>query len=137
FARFDEQIGDLGGMVIVAGRDGLVAGIVGKSLVPIFLKALASGTDHALLALLALGVLSKKFLILALGSVGLLFVPVGVVDAILPIFFGGFFLVPVINVVIGAFADYYAAALACAAITQTDLVYLQPGQDRWLLFVRR
>src|SRR5262249_43915156 len=69
--------------------------------------------------------LAQVLIVHALGSVGLLFVPVGVVDAILPIFLGGFFLVPIINVVIRAFADYYAAALACAAIDHRYLVDAQ------------
>ena len=65
--------------------------------------------------------LAQMFLIHALRGGDLLTIPIGVVDAILPVFFGNFLLVPVINVVVGAFAYYYAAALACASIAKRHL----------------
>src|SRR5262249_19993087 len=119
-AGFNEQVGDLGSMMIVAAASDRIAvavgyGISAESFVPVSLETLARGFAHALIAFLALGVLSKMFLVLALGYGDLLAIPVGVMDAILPLFFSNFFLVPVINVVVGAFADYYAAALASRA----------------------
>src|SRR5262249_55111325 len=133
FAGFDEKVGDLACVVIIPAVSrsavSVGCGISGESFVPVSLETLARGFAHALIAFLALGVLSKMFLVLALGYGDLLAIPVGVMDAILPVFFSNFFLVPVINVVVGAFADYYAAALASRVINETDLIYLQPGED--------
>src|SRR5262245_12623530 len=66
-------------MIVAAASDRIAVAvglsIVGESLVPIFLEALARGFAHALVALLTLGVLAEMLFVLALGDGGLLTVP--------------------------------------------------------------
>src|SRR5262249_3703070 len=136
------QIGDLACVMIVAAVSDRIAVAVDKLVgrrffvVPISLVA-ASNSSEALCSVLGKHFverpprrrIAQMLCVHALGDGSLLAIPVGVMDAIMPVFFSNFFLVPVINVVIGALADYDAAALARRAINETDLIYLQPGED--------
>src|SRR5262249_13741842 len=76
FARFNQKVGDLACVMIVAAvSDRIVIAVVGEVLLPNFLKTLARGTAHGLLALLALVILAKIFFVLSVRDGGLFAVP--------------------------------------------------------------
>src|SRR5262245_38158421 len=89
-AGLDKHIGNLRDvMIISAVNNGIAVAIIGgKGFVPVFLEAFACGFAHAFVMLLALGVLSKMFFVLALGDGSLLSIPVGVVDVVAAIAVG-------------------------------------------------